>query len=47
LVNAPNGHKVTIMNHGKLKIAPKLVFDYVLLIPHFKLHLLSIKIFGE
>jgi len=39
----PNGHKVLVNQHGKLKLSVDLVLRPVLLVPHFKYNLLSIK----
>jgi len=43
LVSLPNGYKVKVTHSGKLKVTDSLVLDHVLLVPHFKFNLLSIK----
>jgi len=42
-VSLPNGHKVKITHHRKLKISDNIVWYHVLLVPHFKYNLLSVK----
>ena len=43
MVNMPNGMRVKVTHKGKLRVSPDLVLNHVLLIPHFKFNLLSIK----
>ena len=43
LVSLPNGHKVQVTHHGKLNIGDVLELNHVLLVPHFKYNLLSVK----
>ena len=42
-VSLPNGYKVQVNHCGKLKIDGNLVSCQVLLVPHFKYNLVSIK----
>ena len=42
-VTLPNGYKVLVHQYGKLHLSNDLVLDNVLLVPHFKYNLLSIK----
>ena len=43
LVSLPNGYKVQVTYHGTLKINDHLILDNVLVVPHFKFNLLSVK----
>ena len=43
LVSLPNGYKVQVTHHGQLKIGDNLELNHVLLVPHFKYNLLSVK----
>jgi len=43
LVSLPNGYKVQVTHHGNLKINDHIVFYHVMVVPHFKFNLLSVK----
>ena len=43
LVSLPNGYKVQVTLHGSLKINDHVTLHHVLVVPHFKFNLLSIK----
>ena len=43
LVSLPNGYKVQVTLHGNLKINDHIILHHVLVVPHFKLNLLSVK----
>ena len=45
LVFLPNGRRVQVTHHGKLKIGDRLELNHVLLVPRFKYNLLSMKKF--
>jgi len=42
-VTLPNGYKVLVHQYGKLHLSDDVTLDHVLLVPHFKYNLLSIK----
>ena len=42
-VSLPNGHKVQVTHHGKLRLNDSVELSHVLLVPHFKFNLLSVK----
>jgi len=43
LVSLPNGYRVQVTHHGSLKINDHIVLHHVLVVPHFKFSLLSVK----
>jgi len=43
LVNLPNGSRVKVTKHGKLRISKDLVLSRVLHVPNFKFNLLSVR----
>jgi len=43
LVSLPNGFKVHVTHHGKLKLSDNLQLNLVLLVPYFRYNLMSMK----
>ena len=43
LASLPNGYKVQVTHHGKLRINDDLIFNHLLLVPHFKYNLLFVR----
>jgi len=43
LVSLPNGYKVQVILHGNIRINDHIILHHVLVVPHFKYNLLSVK----